>query len=842
MAVIGSLSVKLGLVTVEWDQATAKAKQQAKDLQKAVNNLTGDFKSLGGILRSLGGATGLGGLGFAALTQQTLEFANATQDLAKGFEISVAKVLQFKDAIKTSGGNAEGASKMLSTLFTKIEEAQGGNEAAISQFERLGITFEELKNLKPEDAINRIFNALNEQSLSTYQRVKLVKEMLGKQGIGLAIGEVAAKLNMSVEAYRKNEAAIKKLGDVSDQLKTSMDNLKLAFADVISPFTDGDGLVKVETFKAALFAIGSVYLIGQLTKVYEIFMLIRKAIAANAALMAATNAMGGWKGIAAGAAGLAAFYAAQKVFGDDTPSGSREASGKLEDMRPDAEKNKDLDANRKELTALEAKIALQNQLTEIERKQGELKIEALTVDRKQIEIKQIDLALEAQLATIANARTQALSKENLSEAQQNLMREEFDREELRARSKAKEDKAFINAQDEAASKILDLQHVILADNLVMQHEQLDVKLKTIGMDEKAAQLEEIRYNFAHERSNIENRFLQSKLVIGQSVEEREAAEMAHELELIYNKKREEAQTKIINKNYEKKIELLQLAQNFQERAIGLDNESMVLEVNRYKMRDNEIRIAQEVIQSKRTILDLENQIANAASMGKGEAYDAEVRRIQELIGAEQQLSAARKQAIMDEEARRKSFSEGFESAARQFAIDAENYGKLGADMFGAAIGNMNSAIDNFARGGKVTFKDFAKSIIQDIMAMILKFQAMQLVMMGMRAMGFGGFGGMSMGGATPQVAVAAAGGEIDGPTLVGENGPELFIPQRRGTVIPNMQASSYMGGQPSVVYNGPYIQNMNAIDTQSATQFLSKNKSAVWSANQSAQRSLPVSK
>ena len=39
MATIGSLSVKLGLVTVEWDQATNKAKKQAKDLQTAFNNL-----------------------------------------------------------------------------------------------------------------------------------------------------------------------------------------------------------------------------------------------------------------------------------------------------------------------------------------------------------------------------------------------------------------------------------------------------------------------------------------------------------------------------------------------------------------------------------------------------------------------------------------------------------------------------------------------------------------------------------------------------------------------------------------------------------------------------------
>ena len=48
MAVIGSLSVKLGLVTVEWDQATKKAKQDAKELQKAFDDLAGNIKTLYG--------------------------------------------------------------------------------------------------------------------------------------------------------------------------------------------------------------------------------------------------------------------------------------------------------------------------------------------------------------------------------------------------------------------------------------------------------------------------------------------------------------------------------------------------------------------------------------------------------------------------------------------------------------------------------------------------------------------------------------------------------------------------------------------------------------------------
>jgi hypothetical protein len=51
-----------------------------------------------------------------------------------------------------------------------------------------------------------------------------------------------------------------------------------------------------------------------------------------------------------------------------------------------------------------------------------------------------------------------------------------------------------------------------------------------------------------------------------------------------------------------------------------------------------------------------------------------------------------------------------------------------------------------------------------------------------------------------------------------------------------------MNGGGQNVYNGPYIANMSAIDTQSAMQFLSKNKNSVWAANQSASRGIPASR
>jgi phage-related minor tail protein len=80
-------------------------------------------------------------------------------------------------------------------------------------------------------------------------------------------------------------------------------------------------------------------------------------------------------------------------------------------------------------------------------------------------------------------------------------------------------------------------------------------------------------------------------------------------------------------------------------------------------------------------------------------------------------------------------------------------------------------------------------------------------------------------------------------TLVGERGPEMFIPRTAGTVIPNNQLASAMGsGGQTINYNGTYIANMSAIDTQSGVQFLAKNKQTIWASYQSANRSVPVSR
>lgn len=154
-------------------------------------------------------------------------------------------------------------------------------------------------------------------------------------------------------------------------------------------------------------------------------------------------------------------------------------------------------------------------------------------------------------------------------------------------------------------------------------------------------------------------------------------------------------------------------------------------------------------------------------------------------------------------------------------------------VFDTVWGNMGSAIDNFVKTGKLNMKDFARSVIQDLIAIQLKAAAMKFLGMA--------FGAVTGGGATnlSQLEYATLSGYADGgdppvgvPSLVGERGPELFIPKTAGTIVPNHTLNN-LGSTTNVTNN--YI---NAIDAKSFEERLLSSSNAIWAANQYANKNL----
>lgn len=253
-----------------------------------------------------------------------------------------------------------------------------------------------------------------------------------------------------------------------------------------------------------------------------------------------------------------------------------------------------------------------------------------------------------------------------------------------------------------------------------------------------------------------------------------------------------------------------------------------------KQREIEEAVLAVRDRSSKQLADIEDKIADAIIKHETELAEELRRQKQKIEDRTDFFVDQTRRAVTAQQEQQNSFLFGWEMAYKQYAEDSENYAKLGQQYFDTMANAMTNAITTFVKTGKLNFKDFAQSLIQDLIAIQLRMQAMQLFNAGMKFFGFN----------MPGVSAKAGGGMVSGniPYMVGENGPELFVPQGGGSIVPTDRLGSAMGGAPSIVYNGPYIAQMSAIDTQSAAQFLAKNKMSVWSANQSASRSLPTSR
>jgi phage-related minor tail protein len=174
----------------------------------------------------------------------------------------------------------------------------------------------------------------------------------------------------------------------------------------------------------------------------------------------------------------------------------------------------------------------------------------------------------------------------------------------------------------------------------------------------------------------------------------------------------------------------------------------------------------------------------------------------------------------------------------KFNVQLQDTMKKTSEVFDSVWSNMGSAIDNFVKTGKLSMKDFARSVIQDLIAIQMKAQAVALLRM---MFGTGTAYASVLGSSVPfsaPVGEFASGGQppVGMPSLVGEKGPELFIPHTAGTIIPNNQLSS-MGSTTNVT--NTYI---NAIDTKSFEDRLLGSSNAIWAANQYANKSLAVNR
>lgn len=272
-----------------------------------------------------------------------------------------------------------------------------------------------------------------------------------------------------------------------------------------------------------------------------------------------------------------------------------------------------------------------------------------------------------------------------------------------------------------------------------------------------------------------------------------------------------------------------------EYALKVKNGILDIERTTRDMRSEDIQLTKDLY------LEEQKRLENIREIERNnlltiEAKEYLVAQENALANATERYLRAQNQAVKAQ--REGTGEQGFMKEGAKFFRDMPTDLENGAKAFQSVMGNMESALDNFVRTGKLSFKSLARSIIQDLIAIQLRASATGLFksLFGMYASGgFGtgnAFGNADLGG------YLADGGSANAntPYVVGERGPELFVPRSSGTVIPN-HALAGAGGTTMVTNN--YI---NAIDTKSFEERLYGSSNAIWAANQYANKSLAVNR
>ena len=760
MAVIQDFIIRL---KTQGAEALRGLKGDIADLADGINPLSNSLPGLSNGLGMVGRVAGIVGFVFGAAAIKAVQLADQIQDLSNATNISAGTLLNFKQSVIAAGGSTEDYEKLASKLNQSVQEAAGGNLKLQKSFESLGVYVRDAEgNIRSTDDILGELTTKFRQGTVTGAQYAAAVDLLGKGLTKLDITQLSAIKDPVADAD------IKRL----EQYQASIDAIRARLEKGLLSFF---GSVAEQAENA----------FSRIEKAQKKFEEEKKKLGKQG-LKIITDAQGETYTVPMTAKERAQFEVANPfgITGGMATSKGRKGgdSGGDSDevLKARAESAKRISESVANYNSELQKKALAKEI-QIAREHQELKLsfEGNNLDK----VSQLRAAADQK--TFANYVQQL---EQTREIEINLKRDI---------TKAQEE---INSKEHLNDKERASELAQITTELRTKAENDIQKIKTNGDIQSTDIRRQLEKDLTAFRIENENKIFE----ISQAGIAAQVDEYKNLIDLQTQEKRQidttlkgmKEQTQVMKDRYG--IMLLQNRGNFSSIELSAIEEGTRL-TRIYK-----------------TELDKINQTPFLTDEEKNS-------RVQELNNILNEQVELLKSIRKEEEDRQNSFGDGVQDQIRQYKESITAF-KIGGQMVDSVYGNMMSALERFVKQGKFSFKDFANSVILDLVMIEARANATRLFS------SLFSFGGSSVPG-------RALGGPVlpNQPYIVGEKGPEVFLPNAAGNIIPNNKLGSggSFGGGASVTYN------INAVDAPSFRQMIAKDPSFLYAVTEQGRKSIP---
>ena len=506
----------------------------------------------------------------------------------------------------------------------------------------------------------------------------------------------------------------------------------------------------------------------------------------------------------------------QKKFNvDNAKLESDAAKSRADAQKAEAEdlKIKTYEANK----GLSFGVALEAQRVEFAKRKMAIDEQAARQGESQVTVARAQLAYEEKLAALEAERGRLNQLDPLKSANTNAR---IDAARKIAQTERDDAIAIARIKDENAEKEFKEELRLRAEKLKTGRDEIDQGIIVQKQKENDAQLDQIRARRLKEigdpggtsdrGKSITLAIEEQKKLNGEIIRGTELAKLSQDIT-----------TKLHNKLTQDTATEIEKLKDQRAETLASTNLEVTLIKEKIRLRDEE----------KAKIVAIQDAIGDQSRLTQQQIDDQ--KKLTDAVKAEydKRRSDAENAIRADEQiTRTKEF--GLEASFARISKMALTPAGIVSSVIDVMFNDMSAALNKFVDTGKLNFGNFAESVVKDLLKIALHESEVALFKAAGGASGIGAgllsfFGGFFADGGSPPMGKAS---------IVGENGPELFIPRTPGTIIPN----NMLGGGGSVQNNVYHNYQISAIDAKSVAQLFYENRMTMYGVTEKARRELPM--